>query len=375
MVLLGLLLVILAVAAGVALFLGTQPLTSEVEFEVGVLNFVFTPLQLLIAGAAVMLLLALGLSLIRGTLARKRRARQQAKDAQRQAELEESIRADERTRADEAHRSELAERERTWESEREERDRAREEDFESRRAELEQRIRLDERSKVEREVDRRHAYSNTGLSSLPETGGAGSRPGSRVALPSPHGRDRDGDDEAGRGRRRATATRTPTPVPRRGGTCAASGRLPARSTPTTGHDHDHDHDHDVGLHHDGDVHELRHADEPAARLPRQTAAGGVDDSGTERTQRLEHGAVRDDPTSRIRRARDALTRDRRDRRPVEPPGGRRWSSRPTPGERTVADRLMGRDPERGLSRSPRRARRIYALRTPRTDTEPGGRLG
>ena len=312
MVLLGLLLVIIALAAGVALFLGTEPLTSEVEFEVGVLNFVFTPLQLLIAGAAVMLLLALGLALIRGALARRRRARQQAKDAQRQAELEESVRRDERTRADEAHRSELAERERAWEAERAERDRTREEEFEARRAELEQRIRLDERGRVAREVDPRQGHSATGSGDQVRAGTAGAAGVAAAASAGHHSSD--------------------------------DRREPSehdRGTFGNGIHEPRDHRQDESLHHDGDVHEPRHGD--GDTVHGSSAAGLADDSGTDRTERLERDADRDADYDADRDAdydadRDADDRSATERRPVVEPA--------EPGERTVADRLMGRHPER-----------------------------
>lgn len=98
MILLGLIIVLLAIAAGGLLYLATQNLTNPVDLEAGGYQVGATPLALLIAGAVVMLLLWLGLAMIRGSLRRKSRRRREAKEAQRQAENEERIREDERSR-------------------------------------------------------------------------------------------------------------------------------------------------------------------------------------------------------------------------------------------------------------------------------------
>lgn len=161
MLVLGLLVVIVAVAAGVLLFLATQSLTTPVNLDAAGISVGMTPLALIIAGAVVLLLLWLGLALLRGSARRRARPRREAKEAQRQAEFEENIRADERNRAEETHQQAIAERDRVREQEFEsrlaERDRAREEEYASRRSEDESRIRADERARVERELADRHS--------------------------------------------------------------------------------------------------------------------------------------------------------------------------------------------------------------------------
>jgi hypothetical protein len=160
-ILLGLILVIIALAAAVLLFLATDTLTTPIDLEAVGFKVGMTPLALLIAGAAVMLLLWLGLALIRGSVRRRSRPRREAKEAQRQAEFEENIRADERSRAEEMHQQSLADRDRVREQEFEsrlaERDRARDEELRSRAREDEAQIRADERARVERELAQRHS--------------------------------------------------------------------------------------------------------------------------------------------------------------------------------------------------------------------------
>lgn len=171
MLVLGLLVVIVAIAAGVLLFLATQSLTTPVNLDAAGISVGMTPLALIIAGAVVLLLLWLGLALLRGSARRRARPRREAKEAQRQAEFEENIRADERNRAEETHQQAIAERDRVREQEFEsrlaERDRAREEEYASRRSEEESRIRADERARVERELaDRQSAAVAAGGGAL-----------------------------------------------------------------------------------------------------------------------------------------------------------------------------------------------------------------
>ena len=111
MILLGLILIVVAVAAGTVLVLATQSLTEPVELAAG--NQVsVVPLILVIAGAAVLFVLWLGLAMVRGSIRRKTRRRKEAKEAQRQAELEaEARREEEARRADEARREEEIRRE------------------------------------------------------------------------------------------------------------------------------------------------------------------------------------------------------------------------------------------------------------------------
>ncbi|WP_270887197.1 hypothetical protein [Pedococcus sp. 5OH_020] len=156
MVLIGLLMILVALGAGVLLFLGTQPISTAVDLEVGGQHVSMTPLALLIAGALAMLLLVLGLAAIRGSLRRRRRPHREAKEAQRRAELEENIRADERARAEENHQSAMADRDRVREEEfrtkLEERERVRTQELDAQRRHDEERIRADERAKAQQEL-------------------------------------------------------------------------------------------------------------------------------------------------------------------------------------------------------------------------------
>jgi hypothetical protein len=101
-IVLGLILIVLAVAAGALLFVATQPLTEPVELEALGVQATVLPLVLLIAGAAVMLLLWLGLVLIRGSVRRKTRRRREAKELERQAQQEAEARRAAEARAEEA---------------------------------------------------------------------------------------------------------------------------------------------------------------------------------------------------------------------------------------------------------------------------------
>ena len=99
MIVLGLILIVFAVAAGALLFVGTQPLTEPVDLEaVGVTASVL-PLVLLIAGAAVMLLFLLGLAMIRGSVRRKTRRRRETKELEHKAEHEAAARREAEKRA------------------------------------------------------------------------------------------------------------------------------------------------------------------------------------------------------------------------------------------------------------------------------------
>ncbi len=102
MIVLGLILIVLAVAAGALLFIATQPLTDPVALEALGVQANVLPLVLLIAGAAVMVLLWLGLVMIRGSVRRKARRRREAKELERQAEREAEARRAAETRAEEA---------------------------------------------------------------------------------------------------------------------------------------------------------------------------------------------------------------------------------------------------------------------------------
>jgi hypothetical protein len=101
-IVLGLILIVLAVAAGALLFVATQPLTEPVELEAVGVQASVLPLVLLVAGATVMLLLWLGLVMIRGSVRRKTRRRREAKELERQAEREAEARQAAEARAEEA---------------------------------------------------------------------------------------------------------------------------------------------------------------------------------------------------------------------------------------------------------------------------------
>ncbi len=178
MVLIGLLLILIAIAAAVWLVIGTQSLTTPIDLDTPGFHVSATPLALLIAGAAVLFVLWLGLAAIRGSVKRRRRPAREAKDAQRQAEFEENIRADERARAEETHQSAMAERDRVREDEFSakfgERDRIRDADERTRLAEHEQRVRADERARVEEEHSRRNAEAaRAAAASVGAAGAAG----------------------------------------------------------------------------------------------------------------------------------------------------------------------------------------------------------
>ena len=102
MIVLGLILIVLAVAAGALLFIATQPLTDPVALEALGVQANVLPLVLLIAGAAVMVLLWLGFTMIRGSVRRKARRRRESKELERQAEREAEARRAAEARAEEA---------------------------------------------------------------------------------------------------------------------------------------------------------------------------------------------------------------------------------------------------------------------------------
>jgi hypothetical protein len=172
---LGLLLVALAGVAGAWLVLASQSITTSIDLKAWGFTVGLTPLTLIIVGAAVLLVLWLGLALIRGSLRRRRRPAREAKAAQRQAEVEENIRADERARSEEAHQSALAERDRVrdeeFQSRLTQRDQERDEEFGRRQAEEEERIRADERARVEEEHRSRAAGAGSPAAVVAAGGG------------------------------------------------------------------------------------------------------------------------------------------------------------------------------------------------------------
>ena len=102
MIVLGLILIVLAVAAGAVLFIATQPLTDPVSLEALGVQAKVLPLVLLIAGAAVLLLFWLGLVMVRGSVRRKARRRRESKELALQAEREAEARRAAEARAEEA---------------------------------------------------------------------------------------------------------------------------------------------------------------------------------------------------------------------------------------------------------------------------------
>ncbi len=86
MVLLGVILVLLAAAAGVVLFAGTAQLTDTVDIDVLGGTLSLPPLTLLVTGMIVISVFWLGWALMRGGLRRSRRRRVEAKEAAAAAE-------------------------------------------------------------------------------------------------------------------------------------------------------------------------------------------------------------------------------------------------------------------------------------------------
>jgi hypothetical protein len=86
MVLLGVILVLLAVLAGVVLFAGTAQLTDTVDIDVLGGTLSLPPLTLLVTGMVVISLFWLGWALMRGGLRRAKRRRVEAKEAALAAE-------------------------------------------------------------------------------------------------------------------------------------------------------------------------------------------------------------------------------------------------------------------------------------------------
>ncbi|GAA4410036.1 hypothetical protein GCM10023168_29270 [Fodinibacter luteus] len=88
MVLLGVLLVLLAAAAGVLLFAGTAQLTDTVDVEILGGTLSLPPLTLLVTGMVVISLFWLGWAILRSGLRRGKRRRVQAKEAAAAAEAQ-----------------------------------------------------------------------------------------------------------------------------------------------------------------------------------------------------------------------------------------------------------------------------------------------
>lgn len=99
MVLLGVILILLAVAAGVLLFAGTAQLTDTVDVEILGGTLSLPPLTLLVTGMIVISLFWLGWAMLRAGLRHNKRRRAQAKEAAASAEAQRV--ADERRMQDE----------------------------------------------------------------------------------------------------------------------------------------------------------------------------------------------------------------------------------------------------------------------------------
>ena len=111
MVVLGLLIVLLAIGAGAALYVGANSLHGSFTFDVLGAQISTNPLGLVLAGALVVLVFWLGWSVLRLGTRRSSRRRRAAKEAERQAEAE-------RAEVEQRQREELAARERALEEER-----------------------------------------------------------------------------------------------------------------------------------------------------------------------------------------------------------------------------------------------------------------
>lgn len=204
MVLLGLLLILLAVGLAVWLVFGSQSLHTPINLNTPGFKIGMTPLALLIAGAVILLVFWLGLALIRASVRRRRRPVRESKEEQRRAELEENIRADERSRAEETHRSALEERDRVrdqeFESQLTERDRIRDEDERRRLAEAEQNARADERARAEEEFRQRSTAGSGRFEAAGAGAGAGMGAGAGVGAGADAAAGADGADGTARHR-------------------------------------------------------------------------------------------------------------------------------------------------------------------------------
>jgi membrane protein implicated in regulation of membrane protease activity len=146
-ILLGLILIVVAAGVGLVLVLATESLTEPVSLAAAGFEVSMTPLALLIAGAVVLLLFWFGLELVRASVRRRSRRRRDAKESERQSQLDaETRQAEDERRADEARRIEEA-REQGREEGREE----------ARQAEARRSAEQQARERVETEETRRAA--------------------------------------------------------------------------------------------------------------------------------------------------------------------------------------------------------------------------
>jgi len=103
MVVLGLLIILLAIAGGAVIYLGAADLTDTYTFHVLGATISTNPLGLVLGSAVVILVLWLGWSVLRVGMRRAARRRREAKEAQRQAEAE-RLEAERRTQEEIAAR-------------------------------------------------------------------------------------------------------------------------------------------------------------------------------------------------------------------------------------------------------------------------------
>ena len=121
MILIGLLLVLVAVAGGAAIFVGTSSMTGQADkIDITVLGVTVSmpPLSLAVAGALVVLLLWLGWAVLRGGAKRSARLRREAKEQARIARETPTTPAPTRTTTTPASSSTPAGEERQWTADR-----------------------------------------------------------------------------------------------------------------------------------------------------------------------------------------------------------------------------------------------------------------
>lgn len=111
MIAIGIILILLAILAGVLLFMGTASITDRVTVDMPIGTLELPPLTLLIMGAVVITVFWLGWALFRSGIRRSSRRRKEAKEASRQAEAR-------RVEAEQRAQDEYAARERELADER-----------------------------------------------------------------------------------------------------------------------------------------------------------------------------------------------------------------------------------------------------------------
>ncbi len=105
MIVIGLLLLLAALGAGIWLFLAAQHLSSAVDLTQWGMTVGFSPLALLVAGAGVALAFLAGLSFVRYAIGRSSRLRKERKENERLAGQQRAVAEREATRRLEEERS------------------------------------------------------------------------------------------------------------------------------------------------------------------------------------------------------------------------------------------------------------------------------